>query len=108
MSRRKSCQVIFTTHSNDALAPLPTEAVWSAYRGRVTQGKLDVAALRTLTGQVEAQLAVFTEDAFAAMFAEVTLRAYCQANDFEFAGIEIHSLGAVSYTHLTLPTKRIV
>ncbi|MCT1605082.1 ATP-dependent nuclease [Dermacoccus nishinomiyaensis] len=79
VARRKSCQVIFTTHSNDALAPLPTEAVWSTYRGRVTQGKLDIAALRTLTGQVEAQLAVFTEDAFAAMFAEVTLRAYCQA-----------------------------
>ena len=93
VARRKSCQVIFTTHSNDALAPLPTEAVWSAYRGRVTQGKLDVAALRTLTGQVEAQLAVFTEDDFAAMFAEVTLRSYCQNNNYELAGIEIHSLG---------------
>lgn len=96
VARRKSCQVIFTTHSNDALAPLPTEAVWSAYRGRVTQGKLDVAALRTLTGQVDAQLAVFTEDAFAAMLAEVTLRSYCQVKNFEFAGIEIHSLGGAS------------
>ncbi|KAF0969561.1 MULTISPECIES: ATP-dependent nuclease [Gordonia] len=96
VARRKSCQVIFTTHSNDALAPLPTEAVWSTYRGRVTQGKLDVAALRTLTGQVEAQLAVFTEDAFAAMFAEVSLRAYCQANSYELAGIEIHSLGGAA------------
>lgn len=96
VARRKSCQVIFTTHSNDALAPLPTEAVWSTYRGRVTQGKLDVAALRTLTGQVKAQLAVFTEDAFAAMFAEVTLRAYCQAHDYELAGIEIHALGGAA------------
>ncbi|WP_166140363.1 ATP-dependent nuclease [Nocardioides ochotonae] len=96
VARRKSCQVIFTTHSNDALAPLPTEAVWSAYRGRVTQGKLDVAALRTLTGQVEAQMAVFTEDDFAAMLAEVTLRSYCQAKNYELAGIEIHSLGGAS------------
>lgn len=96
VARRKSCQVIFTTHSNDALAPLPTEAVWSAYRGRVTQGKLDVTALRTLTGQVDAQLAVFTEDDFAAMLAEVTLRSYCQAKNYELAGIEIHSLGGAS------------
>lgn len=96
VARRKSCQVIFTTHSNDALAPLPTEAVWSSYRGRLTQGKLDVAALRTLTGQVDAQLAVFTEDEFAALFAEVTLRAYCQAKRYEFAGIEIHSLGGAA------------
>ena len=27
--RRKGCQVIFTTHSNAALSPLPGEAVWS-------------------------------------------------------------------------------
>lgn len=75
VARRKSCQVIFTTHSNDALAPLPNEAVWSSYRGRLTQGKLDVAALRTLTGQIDARLAIFTEDAFDEMFADVTLRA---------------------------------
>lgn len=96
VARRKSCQVIFTTHSNDALVPLPTEAVWSSYRGRLTQGKLDVAALRTLTGQVEAQFAIFTEDEFAAMFAEVTLRSYCQTNNYELSGIEIHSLGGAS------------
>ena len=57
VARRKSCQVIFTTHSNDALAPLPSDAVWSSYRGRITQGKLDVTALRTLTGMTDAHLA---------------------------------------------------
>lgn len=76
VARRKSCQVLFTTHSNDALVPLPNDAIWSAYQGRLTQGKLDVAALRTLTGQIDAQIAVFTEDAFDEMFADVTLRAY--------------------------------
>lgn len=96
VARRKSSQVIFTTHSNDALAPLPTEAVWSTYQGRLTQGKLDVAALRTLTGQVEAHTAVFTEDQFAALLAEVSLRAYCHSNNLEYAGIEIHSLGGAS------------
>jgi predicted ATPase len=96
LARRKSCQVIFTTHSNDALAPLPTEAVWSTYRGRLTQGKLDVTALRTLTGQVEAQLAVFTEDQFASLLVDVSLRSYCQAKGFEYAGIAIHSLGGAA------------
>jgi predicted ATPase len=93
VARRKSCQVIFTTHSNDALVPLPNDAIWSAYRGRLTQGKLDVAALRTLTGQIDAQLAVFTEDAFDEMFADVTLRAY---GGVDRSGIKIHALGGAA------------
>lgn len=42
---RKSCQVIFTTHSNDALAALPSKAIWAAYKGEVLQGRLDIRAL---------------------------------------------------------------
>ncbi|NKS29292.1 AAA family ATPase [Rhodococcus hoagii] len=38
VANRKSCQVIFTTHSNDALAPLPSKAIWAAYNGEVLQG----------------------------------------------------------------------
>ncbi len=63
VAKRKSCQVIFTTHSNDALAPLPSKAIWAAYNGEVLQGKLDIKALRTITGQVDARLAIFVEDA---------------------------------------------
>jgi predicted ATPase len=96
VARRKSCQVIFTTHSNDALAPLPNDAVWSSYRGRVTQGKLDVAALRTLTGMTDAHLAVFTEDAFGEMFADVTLRAYAQRKGLDRSSIKIHALGGAA------------
>lgn len=48
VAKRKSCQVIFTTHSNDALSPLPDEAVWSCANGNLSQGKLDVRALRAL------------------------------------------------------------
>ncbi|MBB5113558.1 putative ATPase [Micromonospora echinospora] len=93
VARRKSCQIIFTTHSNDALAPLPTDAVWSSYKGRLTQGKLDVSALRTLTGQIDAQLAIFTEDRFDEMFADVTLRAYAQRKSLDRSSIRIHALG---------------
>jgi predicted ATPase len=96
VARRKSCQVIFTTHSNDALAPLPNDAVWSTYKGRLTQGKLDVSALRTLTGQIDTRLAVFTEDAFDELFADVTLRAYAQRMQLDRSGITIHALGGAA------------
>lgn len=112
VARRKSCQVMFTTHSNDALSPLPSEAVWSAYRGRLTQGKLDVVALRTLTGQIDARLAVFTEDAFDEMFADVTLRAYAQPLGLDRSSIKIHALGGAAPArehtryHNSNPTRR--
>lgn len=89
---RKSCQIIFTTHSNDALAPLPNEAVWSCSRGKVTQGKLDVAALRALTGQVEASFAFFVEDDFAERMATIGLRQYAPSAGVELFGIEIYAV----------------
>lgn len=95
-AKRKSCQIIFTTHSNDALAPLPSEAVWSASRGRVSQGKLDVTALRTLVGDVEASLAVFTEDSFGRQLAEYTLRDYCARHKYDYSSIEIHALSGAA------------
>lgn len=114
IARRKSCQVIFTTHSNDALAPLPTNAVWAAYAGKSTQGKLDVTALRTLTGQVDARLAVFTEDRFSELVADVTLRSYVNqlGLNIDRAGIEIHSLGGAEQArnhtryHNSNPTRK--
>lgn len=71
---RKRIQIIFTTHSNDALFPLPDEAVWAVSDGKLSQGKLDVASLRALTGQIETTCAVFTEDEFGSLLAELTLR----------------------------------
>ncbi|MBB4933228.1 hypothetical protein F4561_004048 [Lipingzhangella halophila] len=96
VARRKACQVIFTTHSNDAIAPLPTNAVWATYKGNVTQGKLDVAALRTLTGEINARLAIFTEDKFGSLVADVTLRAYTESKNLDRASIEIHGLNGAS------------
>ena len=94
--QRKSCQVIFTTHSNDALGPLPEEAVWACANGSLTQGKLDVHALRTLTGEIEAQLAIFTEDRFGALMAGAALRSYASRKDIEIQGIQIHAVGGES------------
>ncbi len=69
-SKRKKSQVIFTTHSNDALLPLPPKAIWAAINNTLFQGKLNVKSLRTITGQIEASLAIFVEDEFAKMWIE--------------------------------------
>jgi predicted ATPase len=75
VAERKRVQVIFTTHSNEALAPLPSKAVWVATRDRVMQGKLDIVSLRALTGEIKKTAAVFVEDAFARIWVEAMLRA---------------------------------
>lgn len=70
---RKKAQAIFTTHSNDALFPLPAKAIWSATNDKFFQGKLDVRSLRAITGQIETQLAIFVEDDFAKLWIETVL-----------------------------------
>ncbi|BCO36006.1 hypothetical protein BMW24_008660 [Mycobacterium heckeshornense] len=87
---RKSYQVIFTTHSNDALAPLPSRAIWAAYNGEVLQGKLDIAALRTITGQIDARLAVFVEDTYAVLLMTTALRYLPKV---ELSAVKIHGMG---------------
>ena len=73
---RKKCQVIFTTHSAEAIAALPTTAIWAAFDGDVIQGALNIEALRTITGSVPASLAVFVEDDFAKNAITGALRHY--------------------------------
>lgn len=87
---RKSCQVIFTTHSNDALSPLPPKAIWAAYSGEVLQGKLDIKALRTITGQIDAKLAIFVEDVFAELMVTTALRYH---GGIELDAVKIHGMG---------------
>lgn len=89
VARRKSCQVIFTTHSNEALAPLPSKAIWAAYNGEVLQGKLDIIALRTITGQIDASLAIFVEDVYAEYFMATALR----HSGVELSAVKIHRMG---------------
>ncbi len=90
VAKRKGCQVIFTTHSNDALAPLPSKAIWAAYSGEVLQGKLDVRALRTITGQIHAKLAIFVEDRFAELMVATALRSH---GGIELDAVKIHGMG---------------
>jgi predicted ATPase len=107
-AKRKGVQVIFTTHSNDALTPLPSSAIWAAYNGELLQGKLDVRALRTITGQVEAQLAIFVEDDFAELMVATALR---QVPNIELDAIKIHGMGGavpartVNHQHNVDPTR---
>ena len=75
VAERKRIQVIFTTHSNEALLPLPSKAVWVAMHERLLQGKLDIASLRAITGTIVKTAAVFVEDAFAKIWVEAMLRA---------------------------------
>jgi len=71
---RRKIQVIFTTHSNDALKPLPDKAIWAAANGNLYQGKLDIGSLRAISGQIDSQLVVFVEDRFAQTWVEEILR----------------------------------
>ena len=64
-AERRSIQSIFTTHSEDAITPLPSEAIWSAADGKARQGRISIEALRALTGKIEERLAIFVEDEFA-------------------------------------------
>lgn len=89
VARRKSCQVIFTTHSNDALDPLPPKAIWASYDGEVLQGKLDIKALRTITGQIDAKLAIFVEDRFAELMVTTAMRYH---GGIEIDAVKVHGM----------------
>ena len=73
-AQRKRVQVIFTTHSDDALTYLPHEAVWACLDGEVQQGKLSVRALRAISGKIDKALAIFTEDEFSKFVIECLIR----------------------------------
>lgn len=74
VAERKKVQVVFTTHSNDALLPLPDKAIWAVSDAGLVQGKLDIESLRALTGIVEKDAALFVEDKFAQKWVEAILR----------------------------------
>jgi len=74
VAERKKAQVIFTTHSNESLLPLPNNAIWVACNNSLYQGKLDIASLRAITGKVESKIAIFTEDIFSKEWMESVIR----------------------------------
>lgn len=70
---RKKVQVIFTTHSNEALKPLPDKAIWVCANDEIFQGKLNIESLRALTGEISAQMVIYVEDVFAQRWVETIL-----------------------------------
>lgn len=88
-AQRKRLQSVFTTHSNDALLPLPSKAVWVATQDRIFQGKLDIHSLRAITGQINAMLAIFVEDTFARTWVEAVLR---HAGGVAIDHIQVHAM----------------
>lgn len=98
---RKSIQTIFTTHSDYALSPLPTEAIWASIDGKLRQGKLSVEALRAVAGRVDKKLAVFVEDEFAKAWVDTILRETL-ADDYDQVEVHaVHGDGNAVNTHLS-------
>lgn len=89
VAARKSIQAIFTTHSDYALAPLPSEAIWASISGKLRQGKLSVEALRAVSGRVDKKLAVFVEDEFAKTWVDTILRERLGA---DYDQVEVHAV----------------
>lgn len=89
LAERRKIQVIFTTHSNDALKPLPDKAIWAAVNGRIYQGKLDIASLRAISGHVDSRLVIFVEDHFASSWMAELLRSI---PDVAMDAISIHAM----------------
>ena len=88
-AERRKIQVIFTTHSDDALTVLPQEAVWSCLDGVPQQGKLSIKTLRAISGKVDTALALFTEDEFGSFIAESLVREFLPEHHDQ---IEIHAV----------------
>lgn len=94
---RKAIQVIFTTHSDSAIAGLPSDAVWACVRGSLSQGRLEVAALRALNGQVEIGAALFVEDRFSEAVLETAIRAYHQRHqEISPIGVGVYPVGGAN------------
>ncbi|WP_082321636.1 AAA family ATPase [Variovorax paradoxus] len=89
VAARKSIQTVFTTHSDYALSPLPSEAIWAAIDGKLKQGKLSVEALRAVSGRVDKKLAIFVEDEFAKAWVDAILR---ERLGPDYDQIEVHSV----------------
>ena len=90
VAKRKKAQIIFTTHSENALGVLPAKAIWACIDGIAYQGKLTIESLRALTGTVEKAAVIFVEDDFASDLVVEALRQY--ALDV-FDQIEVHKAG---------------
>jgi AAA15 family ATPase/GTPase len=99
VANRKRLQIIFTTHSDYALAPLPSEAIWASLDGRLQQGKLSVEVLRSVTGRIDKRLAIFVEDEFAKRWVEAIIRDRLGSRFEEIGVYALHGDGIAARTH---------
>lgn len=91
VAERKRCQIIFTTHSEYALDPLPREAIWACRDGRLVNGRLRVEDMLAFRGDADARLVVFCEDATASAWIQGMLR--FAGMDHELASIDFFAVG---------------
>ena len=108
-AQRKRIQAIFTTHSDEALSPLPSEAIWACLDSRVQQGKLSVRTLCAVSGKIDTGLAIFVEDEFAKHWVEAIIRyelpeAYDQVEVHAVAGDGIAV--SIHRSHMADPSMR--
>ncbi|WP_263350628.1 ATP-dependent nuclease [Acidicapsa acidisoli] len=89
LAQRRKIQAIFTTHSNEALRPLPDKAIWAAVNGQLFQGKLDVGSLRAISGQIASKLVVFVEDTFSKLWVEAVFRSL---SGVAMEALSVHSM----------------
>lgn len=99
VAQRKKIQAIFTTHSQDALDPLPPEGIWASIEGAPRQGKLNIDSLRAVSGRIDQRLAVFVEDNFAKEWLEAILREHLGEQSREVGVYAVAGDGTAVKTH---------
>jgi AAA domain, putative AbiEii toxin, Type IV TA system len=99
VAERRGIQSVFTTHSDYALAPLPSEAIWACLDGHFQQGKLSVETLRAVSGRVDRRLALFVEDEFAGVWVEAVIREHMGARREEVGIYPTRGDGNAVKTH---------
>lgn len=111
VAKRKSSQIIFTTHSDYALTPLPPEGIWACIDGKLQQGKLSVTSLRAISGRIEKNVVIFVEDKFAEHWVKAILRQELDHNH-TYEQIEIHAVAGdsrackIHRAHMQDPSSR--
>ncbi|MBK4723036.1 AAA family ATPase [Azospirillum sp. YIM DDC1] len=108
-AERRKVQIIFTTHSEHALKPLPTEAVWAAIEGKLQKGRMSIEALRTFSGEVPERVVVVVEDPFARSWCLAILRAKARDRIGEIGVYEVSGDGnavKIHSGHLSSPAVR--
>lgn len=94
VAKRKKQQVIFTTHSEASLEPLPPEAIWACIDGTAYQGRLSIQSLRAMTGRIDRKCVIFVEDRFAKDWVEDIMKQYLSE---KLESTEVHAAGGYPY-----------